>query len=132
MSSGWLDVASVIIVSIFTLAIDNPANRLRLTEMLMTKFEAPRVAIIGTGQIGRGWAALIVAAGWPVAIYDADADAPARAVDAISARVPPLVQAARAAGTRAPATPPGRGRAGGPPIERTAPPGSATHTILPA
>ena len=27
-----------------------------------------RVAVIGTGEIGRGWAALIAAAGWPVAI----------------------------------------------------------------
>ncbi|MFB3112974.1 MAG: 3-hydroxyacyl-CoA dehydrogenase NAD-binding domain-containing protein [Gemmatimonadales bacterium] len=29
-----------------------------------------RVAVIGTGDIGRGWAALIAAAGWPVALYD--------------------------------------------------------------
>ncbi|MEP6571923.1 MAG: 3-hydroxyacyl-CoA dehydrogenase NAD-binding domain-containing protein [Gemmatimonadota bacterium] len=65
----------------------------------MTKFEAPRVAIIGTGQIGRGWAALIVAAGWPVAIYDADADALARAIDAISDRVLTLVKVGRADGT---------------------------------
>jgi carnitine 3-dehydrogenase len=29
-----------------------------------------RVAVVGTGEIGRGWAALIAAAGWPVALYD--------------------------------------------------------------
>jgi NAD(P)-dependent dehydrogenase (short-subunit alcohol dehydrogenase family) len=29
-----------------------------------------RVAVIGTADIGRGWAALIAAAGWPVAVYD--------------------------------------------------------------
>ena len=28
------------------------------------------VAIIGTGDIGRGWAALCVAAGWPVTLFD--------------------------------------------------------------
>jgi carnitine 3-dehydrogenase len=40
-----------------------------------------RVAVVGTGSIGRGWAALCVAAGWPVSLYDADGtrlqDAPA-------------------------------------------------------
>src|SRR6267143_1610356 len=30
------------------------------------------VAVIGTGDIGRGWAALCVAAGWPVAIFDTE------------------------------------------------------------
>jgi 3-hydroxyacyl-CoA dehydrogenase len=33
------------------------------------------VAIIGTGDIGRGWAALCVAAGWPVVLYDNEANA---------------------------------------------------------
>lgn len=28
------------------------------------------VAIVGTGDIGRGWAALIAASGWPVTLYD--------------------------------------------------------------
>jgi 3-hydroxybutyryl-CoA dehydrogenase len=65
----------------------------------MTRFEAPRVAIIGAGQIGRGWAALVVAAGWPVAIYDADADALARAVDEIADRVLTLVKLGRADAT---------------------------------
>ena len=38
-----------------------------------------RVAVIGTGEIGRGWAALVAAAGWPVTIYNdhgATEDAP--------------------------------------------------------
>jgi 3-hydroxypropionate dehydrogenase (NADP+) len=29
-----------------------------------------KVAVIGAGDIGRGWAALCVAAGWPVALFD--------------------------------------------------------------
>lgn len=28
-----------------------------------------RVAIVGAGDIGRGWASLCVAAGWPVALF---------------------------------------------------------------
>jgi len=31
----------------------------------------PRVAVIGAGTIGRGWATLVVAHGWEVAIFDA-------------------------------------------------------------
>jgi len=31
-----------------------------------------RVAVVGTGEIGRGWASLAVAAGWPVSLYDQD------------------------------------------------------------
>lgn len=62
----------------------------------MTRFETPRVAIVGAGEIGRGWAALAVAAGWPVAIYDADADLLAPAADAIADRVVQLVRLKRA------------------------------------
>jgi 3-hydroxyacyl-CoA dehydrogenase len=62
----------------------------------MTRFETPRVAIVGAGEIGRGWAALAVAAGWPVAIYDADADLLAPAADAIGDRVVTLVRLKRA------------------------------------
>jgi carnitine 3-dehydrogenase len=60
------------------------------------RFETPRVAIIGAGDIGRGWAALAVAAGWPVTIYDADADRLAAAPDAIGDRVVSLVKLNRA------------------------------------
>jgi carnitine 3-dehydrogenase len=62
----------------------------------MTRFETPRVAIVGAGEIGRGWAALAVAAGWPVTIYDADAEALAPAADAIGDRVVSLVRLKRA------------------------------------
>lgn len=62
----------------------------------MTHFETPRVAIVGTGETGRGWAALAVAAGWPVTIYDNDAEALASAADVIGDRVVHLVRLKRA------------------------------------
>jgi 3-hydroxyacyl-CoA dehydrogenase len=62
----------------------------------MTRFETPRVAIVGAGQVGRGWAALTVAAGWPVTIYDADSETLAPAADAIGDRVLELVRLKRA------------------------------------
>lgn len=64
----------------------------------MTRFETPRVAIVGVGEAGRGWAALAVAAGWPVTIYDADAEVLAPAADAIGDRVVNLVRLKRAEG----------------------------------
>jgi 3-hydroxyacyl-CoA dehydrogenase len=33
----------------------------------------PRVAVLGMTEAGRGWAALVSSAGWPVTIYDPDA-----------------------------------------------------------
>ncbi len=62
----------------------------------MTRFETPRVAVVGAGEIGRGWAALAIAAGWPVTIYDADADTLAPAADAVADRVVALLRARRA------------------------------------
>lgn len=62
----------------------------------MTRFETPRVAIVGAGEIGRGWAALAVAAGWPVTIYDADAEMLSPAAEAIGDRVVSLVRLKRA------------------------------------
>ncbi len=38
----------------------------------MNRFETPRVAVIGAAEIGRGWAALAIGAGWPVSIFDPD------------------------------------------------------------
>ena len=64
----------------------------------MTRFETPRVAIVGAGQIGRGWAALAIAAGWPVTIYDADSEMLTPAADAIGDRVLALVRHKRAEG----------------------------------
>ena len=62
----------------------------------MTRFETPRVTIVGAGETGRGWAALAVAAGWPVAIYDADGELLATAAEAIGDRVVTLVRLRRA------------------------------------
>lgn len=45
-----------------------------------------RVAVVGTGDIGRGWAAVCAAAGWPVTLFDNDARAQSAAVEEISER----------------------------------------------
>jgi carnitine 3-dehydrogenase len=62
----------------------------------MTRFETPRVAVVGTGEIGRGWAALAIGAGWPVTIFDADAEVLTPAQQAIGDRVVGLVREKRA------------------------------------
>ena len=55
-----------------------------------------RVAIIGTGDIGRGWAALIAAAGWPVALYDHHGENSGDALAEIADRSRRLVELHRA------------------------------------
>lgn len=55
-----------------------------------------RVAIVGAGTIGRGWAACCVAAGWPVSIFDNDGTAANDAPDEIAERARTLVQLGRA------------------------------------
>lgn len=55
-----------------------------------------RVAIVGAGAIGRGWAAICVAAGWPVSIFDNDGTAASEAPDEIAERAKTLVQLGRA------------------------------------
>lgn len=50
-----------------------------------------QVAIVGMGDAGRGWAALCVAAGWPVAVYDHEAQALRDAAGEIEARSRALV-----------------------------------------
>ena len=50
-----------------------------------------RVAVIGTGEIGRGWAALCVAQGWPVSLYDSDSTQLSEAPTEISDRARMLV-----------------------------------------
>ncbi len=55
-----------------------------------------RVAVIGMGEIGRGWAALCAASGWPVAIYDTEAQALREAPDEIATRARSLVALAQA------------------------------------
>lgn len=50
-----------------------------------------QVAVVGMGDIGRGWAAMIAAAGWPVAIYDNDGDLLDHAPAEIASRARNLV-----------------------------------------
>jgi 3-hydroxyacyl-CoA dehydrogenase len=45
-----------------------------------------KVAVIGTGDIGCGWAALCAAAGWPVWVFDANARAVERALTEVPRR----------------------------------------------
>ncbi|MSR06168.1 MAG: hypothetical protein EXR93_03730 [Gemmatimonadetes bacterium] len=54
------------------------------------------VAIIGTGDIGRGWAALCVAAGWPVALFDRESASLESAPAEIAERAGHLVSLDRA------------------------------------
>ena len=62
----------------------------------MTRFETPRVAVVGAGEVGRGWAALAVAAGWPVFIFDADGELLSLAAEEIGDGVMTLVGLRRA------------------------------------
>ncbi len=55
-----------------------------------------RVAIVGAGEIGRGWGALCVSAGWPVSIYDQDARAQSDALEEIVERARALLSLANA------------------------------------
>jgi 3-hydroxyacyl-CoA dehydrogenase len=57
---------------------------------------APKVAIVGAGAIGRGWAALTVAHGWETALYDTDVSTSDRAVAEIARRARALSAAGRA------------------------------------
>lgn len=62
-----------------------------------------RVAVVGLGDIGRGWAALCAAHGWPVAIYDHDGRVQDEAAGEIERRaraLPALVGADAGAVTR--------------------------------
>lgn len=59
--------------------------------------ELPRkVAIIGSGDIGTGWAALCAAAGWPVTVFDTNPAAVERAAEAVPRRARSLVALERA------------------------------------
>lgn len=55
-----------------------------------------KVAVIGAGDIGVGWAALCASAGWPVAIYDANASKLARVTEEVARRTNALVALERA------------------------------------
>jgi 3-hydroxyacyl-CoA dehydrogenase len=54
------------------------------------------VAVIGAGDIGRGWAALAASAGWPVALYDAETRALEHGMREVRSRVESLVALRRA------------------------------------
>ena len=56
-----------------------------------------RLAVVGAGAIGRGWAALAAMHGWPVAIFDHDTRTVDAALGEIAARVRALVSLGRAA-----------------------------------
>jgi carnitine 3-dehydrogenase len=56
----------------------------------------PKVAVIGLGEVGRGWAALLVSSGWPTAIFDTDARTLSEGQDDILRRVDSLIASGRA------------------------------------
>lgn len=62
---------------------------------------ALKVAIVGVGTIGRGWAALTAASGWETTLYDTDVPAADRAVAEIGRRARALVALGRAVGEAA-------------------------------
>jgi 3-hydroxyacyl-CoA dehydrogenase len=55
-----------------------------------------KVAVIGAGAIGGGWAALCASAGWPVSIYDTNSQAVERAMEEIPRRARALIALDRA------------------------------------
>src|SRR5262245_28968188 len=55
-----------------------------------------RVTIVGSGAIGRGWAALCAAAGWPVVLFDTEAQSMDGAGTEIAERARTLVALRRA------------------------------------
>ncbi|HEU5358557.1 MAG TPA: 3-hydroxyacyl-CoA dehydrogenase family protein [Gemmatimonadales bacterium] len=62
----------------------------------MNDRNVPRLAVIGTGEVGRGWAALAVAHGWTVSIFDTDSASLHDAHDDIAGRVDRMAIAERA------------------------------------
>ncbi|HEU5169071.1 MAG TPA: 3-hydroxyacyl-CoA dehydrogenase NAD-binding domain-containing protein [Gemmatimonadales bacterium] len=56
----------------------------------------PRVAVIGAGHRGRGWAALALSRGWAVSLYDPESALLQRAAPAVSERVRRLTDFGRA------------------------------------
>jgi len=57
---------------------------------------SPKVAIVGTGAIGRGWATLCVSAGWEAQLLDSDTRAADQAAGEIERRAHALVALGRA------------------------------------
>ena len=59
-------------------------------------FTPPKVTIVGAGSIGRGWAALCAAHGWPTVVIDQDARLADQAITEIARRATALVSLGRA------------------------------------
>ena len=55
-----------------------------------------RVAVVGAGDVGRGWTAMCVSRGWPVSVYDSDAHALGNATEDVARRARVLVELGRA------------------------------------
>jgi len=55
-----------------------------------------RVAVVGAGDVGRGWAAMCVAHGWPVSVFDSEAHSLSNAVEDIATRARALIDLGRA------------------------------------
>ena len=55
-----------------------------------------RVAVVGAGDVGRGWAAMCVARGWPVSLFDSQAQALRNATQEVAERARALVALGRA------------------------------------
>lgn len=55
-----------------------------------------RVAVVGVGSTGQGWAALCASQGWPVTVFDTDAEAINEAPERIAERARSLVELGRA------------------------------------
>jgi carnitine 3-dehydrogenase len=67
--------------------------------MSAPSFAPPKVTIVGAGSIGRGWAALCTAHGWPTVVFDHDARAANAATAEIARRATALVSLGRAEAT---------------------------------
>jgi carnitine 3-dehydrogenase len=55
-----------------------------------------KTTVVGAGDIGAGWAALLVGAGWPVSLYDTDARRMDAAMESVPQRARALVDLQRA------------------------------------
>jgi len=64
--------------------------------MTAPSFTPPKITIVGAGSIGRGWAALCAAHGWPTVVFDQDARTADQAVAEIARRATALVSLGRA------------------------------------
>jgi len=65
----------------------------------MNDQDRPRVAVIGAGHRGRGWAALALSRGWPVALYDPESQLLQKAWNEVGDRIRRLTDLGRASFT---------------------------------